>query len=113
MQAVGLEELGAGLAVDDAGCGFFNMDTVRAVSPAIVKVCITVIRRMERGPRVTAALRRTVRAIREMGAAALAEGVETAAQERIARNCGFALAQGYRFGKPRPAGEALSSGCSL
>jgi EAL domain-containing protein (putative c-di-GMP-specific phosphodiesterase class I) len=103
-----LQASGARLAVDDAGCGFFNMDTVRAVSPAIVKVCITVIRRIERGPRVTAALRRTVRAIREIGAAALAEGVETAAQAELARDCGFSLAQGYHFGRPLPAAETLS-----
>lgn len=65
---------------------------------------------MERGPSVTAFLRRTVRTIRRMGAAALAERVETPARERIARDCGVVLAQGYHFGKPLPAGEVLSLG---
>ncbi|MDD5656143.1 MAG: EAL domain-containing protein [Elusimicrobia bacterium] len=99
---------GARLALDDAGCGFVDMGMVESISPHIVKLCVTVIRRIESGPDSLAAIRRTVRRIRKAGASALAEGVETEAQLRLVRRCGFALAQGYLFGKPRPAADVLA-----
>ncbi|HAH08413.1 MAG TPA: hypothetical protein DCM05_18115, partial [Elusimicrobia bacterium] len=36
-----------------------------------------------------------------------AEGIETAAQARLARQIGFDLAQGWHFGKARPASIVL------
>ncbi|MDP3542894.1 MAG: EAL domain-containing protein [Elusimicrobiota bacterium] len=102
-----LRERGALVALDDAGCGYLNMALTRALRPDIVKLCITVTRRLGRGPRMLALVRGTVASIRAAGAVALIEGVETAEQARLARACGCALAQGYYFGRPRPAAEAM------
>lgn len=104
-----LRERGALIALDDAGCGYLNMTLVRALRPDIVKLCITVTRRLARGPRMLALVRETVATIRAAGAVALAEGVETAEQARLARACGCALAQGYYFGRPREASAALAA----
>lgn len=104
-----LRERGALIALDDAGCGYLNMALIRALRPDIVKLCITVTRRLGRGPRILALVREAVAAIRAAGGVALIEGVETAEQARLARACGCALAQGYHFGRPRAAAAAESS----
>lgn len=103
-----LREAGARLAFDDAGCGFLNMDMVRALKPDIVKLCITVTGRVARGREALDALRRTIASIRDEGAVVLAEGVENETQARLMRECGCALAQGFHFGRPRSAAEALA-----
>lgn len=98
-----LRKKGAKVALDDAGCGYLNMELVRALRPDIVKLCITLTRRIGAGPGTAALVRRTVAGIRRAGAEVLAEGVETAEQARLARDCGCGLAQGFLFGRPRPA----------
>lgn len=98
-----LRKRGAKIALDDAGCGYLNMELVRSLRPDIVKLCITLTRRIGAGPGTAALVRRTVDGIRRAGATALAEGVETAEQARLARECGCALAQGWLFGRPRGA----------
>jgi len=98
-----LRRRGAKIALDDAGCGFLNMELVRLLRPDIVKLCITLTRRIGAAPGTAALVRRTVAGIRSAGATALAEGVETEEQARLARECGCALAQGWLFGRPRKA----------
>ncbi|MBI2384781.1 MAG: EAL domain-containing protein [Elusimicrobia bacterium] len=94
---------GAQIALDDAGCGYLNMELVRALRPDIVKLCITLTRRLGKAPGTVPLVRRTVAALGAAGALALAEGVETAEQARLALECGCDLAQGWYFGRPRPA----------
>jgi EAL domain-containing protein (putative c-di-GMP-specific phosphodiesterase class I) len=104
-----LRRRGARLALDDAGCGYLNMGMVESISPHIVKLCITVIRRIDAGPGSGRAIRDVVRRIRKAKASPLAEGVETEEQLLSVRGCGFDLAQGYLFGRPRPAAEVLAN----
>ena len=42
-----------------------------------------------------------------VGAVCLAEGVETQAEADACRQLGFALAQGFLFGRPAPASEYM------
>jgi EAL domain-containing protein (putative c-di-GMP-specific phosphodiesterase class I) len=104
-----LRRRGARVALDDAGCGYLNMGMVEALSPHIVKLCVTVIRRIESGAAPLRAIRDVVGRIKRAKAAPLAEGVETADQLQSVRGCGFELAQGYLFGRPQPARQVLSS----
>ncbi|MEK7389512.1 MAG: EAL domain-containing protein, partial [Elusimicrobiota bacterium] len=100
---------GAKLALDDVGCGYLNMDLVRALKPDIVKLCITLTRRMTRGREVLDVIAKTVDSIRAQGAEVLIEGVENEAQARLARQCGVDLAQGFYFAKPREAAEVFKA----
>ncbi|MBI5624780.1 MAG: EAL domain-containing protein [Elusimicrobia bacterium] len=104
-----LRRQGALVALDDAGCGFLNMSMVTDLSPNIVKLCITIIRRLDGRSSIVGAVRHTVERIRAAGAIPLAEGVETAEQLRLVKECGFELAQGWIFGKPKPVRDVLSA----
>lgn len=55
----------------------------------------------------------TTNAIHDIGALALADKVETAAQEEQARNAGFDLIQGFRVGQPQCTTQHAASAHSL
>lgn len=101
-------ERGVKLALDDAGCGFFNLDLVQALTPDIVKICITVVHRIVDHPQVRQTVRTMVSRIKDAGGIAVGEGVEQSEQARILVECGVELAQGFLFARPRPAGEVLA-----
>jgi len=103
-----LRRRGAQIALDDAGCGYLNMDLVRALKPDIVKLCITVTRRIGASPATLDSVRGTVASIQAEGAQVLAEGIESAAQMRLAIDCGCALAQGFYFDKPMAVSELVA-----
>ncbi len=100
------------LSLDDTGCGFFDLHTVEALRPEIVKLCITVVSRLERGEEVVRETRDVIARVRELGGEVLGEGVETAAQAEILRRCGAAYAQGFHFGRPRRAEDVLGVGAA-
>ncbi|MGD8548137.1 MAG: EAL domain-containing protein, partial [Desulfobacterales bacterium] len=53
------------LSLDDTGCGFFDLYAVEKFRPKIVKLCITVIRRMGRSDAILKELNETVSKISE------------------------------------------------
>jgi EAL domain-containing protein (putative c-di-GMP-specific phosphodiesterase class I) len=96
---------GLRLSLDDTGCGFFDLTTVEAMQPEIVKLCITVISRIGRSPEVEREMQKTIQAVTKLGALILGEGVEYAYQAEVLKRSGAALAQGNYFGLPKPAIE--------
>ncbi|MGR9086886.1 MAG: EAL domain-containing protein [Gammaproteobacteria bacterium] len=99
--------LGGGmrLSLDDTGCGFFDLTTVEELEPEIVKLCITVVSRIGRGPEVEQEIRSTIQEVSRLGGWVLGEGVEHRYQAEALKQYGAALAQGNYFGKPRLANE--------
>ncbi|MGR9072937.1 MAG: EAL domain-containing protein [Gammaproteobacteria bacterium] len=99
----GLKEKGLRLSLDDTGCGFFDLTTVRELRPEIVKLCITVISRIGRSDGVEREMYKTIQSISRMGGITLGEGVEREEQAQVLKRCGAALAQGNLYGIPLPA----------
>ena len=97
------------LSLDDTGCGFFDLHTVEKLRPKIVKLCITVIRRIGRGGNILKEFNETVARISEFGEYILGEGVEQKIQLDILKQCGVSMAQGYYFDKPKPAKDVFST----
>jgi EAL domain-containing protein (putative c-di-GMP-specific phosphodiesterase class I) len=93
------------LSLDDTGCGFFDLTTVEALRPEIVKLCITVISRIGRSAEVDREMQRTIQAVKQLGALTLGEGVENANQAEFLKRSGAAFVQGNFFGPPKPAIE--------
>ena len=108
LQAVqALRALGVGLVLDDTGCGFADVDTVEALRPEIVKLCITVVRQVEADAPVQQSIAATVRRLRELGSRVLAEGVETASQQAVLAGWPIELAQGWLFSRAEPLDQVL------
>ncbi len=100
-----LKELGFRLALDDTGCGFFDLQTARTLRPEIVKLCITVTSRVGRQLGMEHEIRRTAEVIAGLGGRLLAEGVERRQQAEILRQSGVSLVQGFLYGRPGPAAD--------
>ena len=101
---------GVGLALDDTGCGFADMETARILRPDIVKLCITVVRNADKGSPFVDAIGETTRRLRAMDCRVLAEGVETEDQHAALSGCGIELAQGWLYGRPASLADSLKAG---
>jgi EAL domain-containing protein (putative c-di-GMP-specific phosphodiesterase class I) len=104
-----LREGGALVALDDTGCGFADTEVAAILRPDIVKLCITVVRNAAREAAHLMTIRDTTLRLQDLGCQVLAEGVETAEQAGRLATCGVTLAQGWHYGRPAPALDALAS----
>jgi EAL domain-containing protein (putative c-di-GMP-specific phosphodiesterase class I) len=96
-----LRDLEIDLAFDDFGSGQDRLAELTEVQPDVLKFDMSFIRDIDKG---RSAKQQLVGALvdmaRKLGVAALAEGVETEAEQRVCMALGFDLAQGYLFGRP-------------
>jgi EAL domain-containing protein (putative c-di-GMP-specific phosphodiesterase class I) len=96
-----LRRRGIRVAVDDAGAGFASLNHILLIRPEIVKLDVSLIRDVDgdvaRRSLVTGLCHFTA----EIGAACIAEGVETDAQARTLRDLGVTYGQGWHLGPPR------------
>lgn len=90
-------EHGARIALDDARPEQRTLEQLRRWRPDLVKISMAVTHQL---PASRDALVRLLGAAQDQGATTVLEGVETAAQEQVARELGIDLVQGYRYGSP-------------
>ncbi|HEX8103639.1 MAG TPA: EAL domain-containing protein [Solirubrobacteraceae bacterium] len=100
-----LRARGARLAIDDAGAGFASLRHILRLAPDIIKTDNTLTRniatsRAERA--LTAAL---ISFAGEIGAAIVAEGIETRAELEALQALGVRYGQGFHLGRPAPLGS--------
>ncbi len=99
----GLIELDIQLAFDDFGAGQGRLCELAEVQPDYLKFDRQMIQEIHR-----ASLKRQqmvahlVRLVAALGIIPLAEGVECREEGAVCREMGFALAQGYYYGRPAP-----------
>ncbi|MEZ6070825.1 MAG: EAL domain-containing protein [Pirellulales bacterium] len=98
-----LDDLDMRIAYDDFGAGQARLNELVEVPPDVLKFDMLLIRDIDQAPRSRQQVIATlVDMASELGIVPLAEGVETAAEAHTCRELGFALAQGYFFGRPTP-----------
>ncbi|WP_339720361.1 EAL domain-containing protein [uncultured Paraglaciecola sp.] len=102
-----LQNLGIQVLLDDTGCGFFDISTAEVLRPAIVKLCITVIRRIELGDVIEKEITSTRQRLDELNINTLGEGVEETFQADTLKRAGVQYAQGYYFDIPQPIEHVL------
>jgi EAL domain-containing protein (putative c-di-GMP-specific phosphodiesterase class I) len=98
-----LLEINVGLAYDDFGAGQARLFELAEAPPHYLKFDRRFVTGLEKAPvtrqRLVASL---VAAARELLVKTLAEGVENKDEAEACLKAGFALAQGYHFGRPAP-----------
>lgn len=96
-----LADLDIALAYDDFGAGQARLVELVDVPPDYLKFDICLIRDIHRAtPDRQRMLCSLVTMVRDLGIAALAEGVETAEEHEVCKQLGFTLAQGFYYGMP-------------
>ena len=103
---VQLTDLGMKLAYDDFGAGQARLVELVEVPPDYLKFDSALIAKIHEAPIAKQKLVESLaKMVQEIGVACLAEGVEDKEEQEICGQMGFALAQGYLFGKPAPASK--------
>ena len=103
-----LKAIGLKLALDDFGTGYSSLSYLQRVPFDKIKVDQSFVRgASDPNSRNAALIRAMVGLASDLKMQTTAEGVETQEELMLVRSLGCSLVQGYFFGKPMPAKEAL------
>lgn len=97
------------IAVDDFGVGYSSLSVLVEYPVHIVKLDKSLIRALGRDPRARSMVSGIIGLLMNLGLEVVAEGVETAEQHAFLSAAGCGLAQGWHYGKPLPAKDALAA----
>jgi len=97
---------GVHLVVDDLGAGYSNLKRIADLEPAIVKLDRELVTNLNQNRRQRVLVQAVVRMCVDLGAAVVAEGLETWDEVRAVRDCGCHYGQGYALGRPAPTAAA-------
>jgi EAL domain-containing protein (putative c-di-GMP-specific phosphodiesterase class I) len=97
-----LRTAGINIVVDDAGAGFASLSHILQLRPDTIKLDISLVRAIHHDPVRRALARSLVGFAHEIGAALIAEGVESEAEHATLAGLGVVYGQGYLWGKPGP-----------
>jgi EAL domain-containing protein (putative c-di-GMP-specific phosphodiesterase class I)/DNA-binding NarL/FixJ family response regulator len=98
-----VRELGASLAVDDAGAGFASLRHILELDAELIKLDGSLTHSLQDDPRRRSLASALIEFGRESGASVLAEHIESELQLTELRRLGVKYGQGYHLGLPRPA----------
>jgi diguanylate cyclase (GGDEF)-like protein len=98
-----LRTLGLHLSVDDFGTGYSSLTYLKRFPVEAIKIDQSFVRGLGLEADDTSIVEAVVRLGHSLGLAVVAEGVESPLQLQRLRELGCDRAQGYLFGRPRPA----------
>jgi EAL domain-containing protein (putative c-di-GMP-specific phosphodiesterase class I) len=98
-----LRRLGFRIAIDDLGAGYAGLSSFAALEPEVVKVDMSLTRRVDGSPVKQKLVASLVGLCREMGITLVVEGVETPDERDTLFRLGCDLMQGHLFARPGPA----------
>ncbi|MDQ0211070.1 EAL domain-containing protein [Arthrobacter bambusae] len=104
-----LRRAGLRIAVDDAGAGFASMRHILQLKPDLIKLDRDIIAGIDTDPAQRALGAAMVGFSSEIGAALVAEGIETEAELAAVTELGMTAAQGYLIGRPSLSPEDWAS----
>jgi PAS domain S-box-containing protein/diguanylate cyclase (GGDEF)-like protein len=100
-----LKDEGFGVSLDDFGTGYSSLAYLKSFAVDIVKIDRSFVIDIATDARDRAIVAAVTGLGHALGLRVLAEGIETEAQRDCVVDLGCDLAQGYYFGRPRPAAE--------
>lgn len=100
-----LIDMGCVIAIDDFGTGYSSLSWLSMLPFSTIKIDASFIAAMETHRPSRKIVAAVIGLAHSLGLAVVAEGVETVTQANVLRRMGCNLAQGFLFGRPRPAHE--------
>ena len=101
--------LGCSVALDDFGTGYSSLGYLRALKFSTIKIDRSFVQGAAQGSRESLAIIRAVVAMAQsLEMSTTAEGTETAEEVKLVRQLGCDKIQGYYFGRPMEAADALN-----
>jgi diguanylate cyclase (GGDEF)-like protein len=97
-----LRKLGVRVALDDFGTGYSSLSYLEYLAVDVIKIDRTFTQAARGGASRAPVATAMVDLARKLGMLSVAEGIETEEDERVARQLGCDLSQGYRYGRPQP-----------
>jgi EAL domain-containing protein (putative c-di-GMP-specific phosphodiesterase class I) len=95
-----LRELGFRVAVDDLGAGYSGLTSLAVLEPEVVKLDMSLVRRVDAEPTRRHVIRSLVRLCAKLRCLVVAEGVETRRERDALLSIGCDVLQGYLFAQP-------------
>jgi len=100
-----LKRLGLRIAVDDFGTGYSSMAYLSKFSVDTLKIDRVFVKEIDTGREAKIIIESIIQMATKLGLAIVAEGIETAEQNRFLAYHGCTYAQGYFYNKPMPVKE--------
>jgi EAL domain-containing protein (putative c-di-GMP-specific phosphodiesterase class I) len=95
-----LKRRGVKFALDDFGCGYSDLSTLRKLPICVLKIDRSLLIDAEHDKSARIILRNVVSLCRELGIRSICEGAETDAQLEFLRSIHCDLVQGFATGRP-------------
>ncbi|CAK7016862.1 MAG: hypothetical protein PEGG_00689 [Paraeggerthella hongkongensis] len=103
-----MNEQGVKFYLDDFGTGYSNVALMLELPFDVVKLDKSILKSIAEDDRGHLFLEHLIACFTSTGSYVLCEGVETAEQRSMLRQCGCTLMQGYLLSKPLPPSEAAA-----
>jgi len=108
-----LRDLGARIAVDDAGAGYSGLQQIIRLRPDVIKLDMSLTQDVDKDLARRSLTSAMVQFAKDTNAHVVAEGIETEAEMQTLRMLGVTMGQGYYLGRPAASnlvlGEAKSA----
>ena len=108
-----LRELGVRISLDDFGTGYSSLSYLRSFPFDKIKIDQSFVREMSQRTDCLAIVQSVASLGASLGMPTVAEGIETEDQLRQIQAAGCTDAQGYYFGRPKPARELVHTLAAL
>lgn len=103
-----LRTAGCRISIDDFGTGFSSISSLRALNADEIKIDPSLVAELGKNAEAKLILDSVLRIARKLRMDIIIEGVERSDQADMLRKLGCKTAQGYHFGRPRPAADWLA-----
>ena len=103
-----LRNIGCKISIDDFGTGYSSMSYIKSLSLDTIKIDKSFITDLPHDSHDVEVSKAIIALSKSLGYQVIAEGIETAEQEKFLKEQGCDIGQGFYFGKPMPPKEFIA-----